>query len=72
MCALKKWIDVNLVCENEEFIRWFPRLSLFNMHIRWHCETLPNYHTTTVYFGGGKNFLLVVIFVMGKFCYKLS
>ena len=72
MCAFKKWIDVNLVCENEEFIRWFPRLSLFNMHIRRHCETLPNYPTTTVYFGGGKNFLLVVIFVMGKFCYKLS
>ena len=37
------------------------------MHNSWHCETLPNYHATTVYFGGGKNFLCIMIFVMDKF-----
>ena len=67
MRALTKWIDVSLVCENEEFIRGFPRLSLLHMHNSWHCETLPNYHATTVYFGGGKNFLCIMIFVMDKF-----
>ena len=38
-----------------------------HMYNSWHCETLPNYHATTVYFGGGKNFLCVMIFVMEKF-----
>ena len=65
MRALTKWIDVSLVCENEEFISWFPGLSLLNNS--WHCETLPNYHATTVYCGGAKNFLCVMIFVMDKF-----
>ena len=62
--ALKKWIDVNLVCESEEFIWWFP-ISLLHMHNSWHCETLSNYHTTTVNFGVSRNFLCVMIFVLG-------
>ena len=67
MRTLNKWIDVSPVCENEEFSWWFPSLSL--LHNSWHCESLPNYHATTVYFGGGKNFLCVMIFVMDKFDY---
>ena len=36
------------------------------MHNSWHYEGLLNYHITIV-FGGGKNFLCVMIFVMDNF-----
>ena len=36
------------------------------MHNSWHYEALLNYHITIV-FGGGKNFLYVMIFVMDNF-----
>ena len=36
------------------------------MHNSWHYEALLNYHITIV-FGGGKNFLCVMIFVMDNF-----
>ena len=36
------------------------------MHNSWHYEALLNYHITIV-FGGGKNFLYVMIFVMENF-----
>ena len=37
------------------------------MHNSWHFESLLNYHTNIVYFGTGKNFLCVNIFILHNF-----
>ena len=41
--------------------------SLLHIYNSWYFESLLNYHTTIVYFGAGKNFLCVIIFILHNF-----